>query len=172
MEQAAATERLEAIEAIRSVLGLYCRAIDRLDAELLRSVYHADAYDDHGPFKGNRDDFIAWIIPFLRREYVVTSHHVTTQNIEVDGDVAYAESYAIVVQDKIAEGIRRRLTAHARYLDVIEKRDGKWAIARRMVITDSASSQDAPPWTGTTPIEQLGGGTRDRDDPSYALFRR
>lgn len=33
--------------AIENVLGTYCRAIDRLDLELLRSVYHPDAVDDH-----------------------------------------------------------------------------------------------------------------------------
>jgi hypothetical protein len=30
----------------------YSRAIDRLDRELLLSVYHEDAVDDHGVFVG------------------------------------------------------------------------------------------------------------------------
>jgi hypothetical protein len=75
-------------EAIREAMARYCRGVDRLDADLIKSAYHPDAFDDHGPFKGLRDEFVAWVVPFLRREYVVTSHHLTTQSIEVQGDVA------------------------------------------------------------------------------------
>lgn len=154
-------------EAIRDVLARYCRAVDRLDADLLRSVYHPDAFDDHGPFKGTRDDLIAWVIPFLRAEYETTNHHLTTQIIDIDGDVAQVESYGIVVQDKIVDGERLRSTAHARYVDRMEKRDGEWRIARRIVVTDSGSTSPAPPWHGTTSSASLGGGTRDRSDPCY-----
>ena len=35
-------------QAITDALHLYCRAIDRTDEELLASVYHPDAIDDHG----------------------------------------------------------------------------------------------------------------------------
>jgi hypothetical protein len=50
-------------EAIREVMARYCRGIDRLDVELIKSAYHPDAFDDHGPFKGLRDDFVEWIVP-------------------------------------------------------------------------------------------------------------
>ena len=35
-------------QEIHEVLMRYCRGIDRCDAELLHSVYHPDATDDHG----------------------------------------------------------------------------------------------------------------------------
>ena len=159
-------------EAIRDVLNRYCRAVDRLDAEMLRSTYFEDAFDDHGPFKGLRDDFVEWIIPFLRAEYLTTSHHLTTQVIEVDGDLASAESYVFLVQDRMSEGGRLRSTAHGRYVDRMERRNGEWRIARRHVVTDSGSTSDAPPWLGTTSSASLGGGTRERDDPSYGVLSR
>lgn len=159
-------------EAIREVLNRYCRAVDRLDAELLRSTYFEDAWDDHGPFKGQRDDFIAWVIPFLRAEYHTTAHHLTTQLIEVDGDTAGAESYVYLVQDKMKDGVRLRSTAVGRYVDRLERRNSEWRIARRIVLTDSGSTSEAPPWIGTTSSTSLGGGTRDRDDPSYGVLAR
>jgi SnoaL-like domain len=153
-------------ELIRDVLARYCRAIDRLDEDLLRSTYFEDAWDDHGPFKGGREDFIAWVIPCLRREYITTSHHVTTQLIQVDGDVANVESYAIVVQDRMHQARRYRCTAHCRYVDRLERRNGEWRIARRVVVTDSASTSEAPPWLGMSE-KALGNGLRDRSDPCY-----
>ena len=35
-------------QAILDCLHTYCRAMDRLDRELLMTVYHEDAIDDHG----------------------------------------------------------------------------------------------------------------------------
>src|SRR5688572_28213964 len=58
-------EELLAKQEIRDVLMTYSRAIDRMDAELLASVYHPDAWDDHGGFKGTAEDFVAWVMPVL-----------------------------------------------------------------------------------------------------------
>ena len=156
-------------ELIRDVLARYCRAVDRLDEQLLRSTYFEDAFDDHGPFKGTREALIAWVIPFLRANYVTTSHHLTTQIIRIDGAAAYVESYAIVVQDKELDGRRLRSTAQARYIDRMEFRDGEWRIARRLVISDSGSTSEAPPWAGSS-AGALGGGSADRNDPSYSVL--
>ena len=51
-------ETLIAKQEITDVVYAYARGIDRLDFELVRSCYPPDAYDDHGAFKGNVDDFI------------------------------------------------------------------------------------------------------------------
>jgi hypothetical protein len=156
-------------EMIREAMARYCRGIDRLDVDLIRSAYHPDAFDDHGPFKGKRDDFIEWIVPFLRREYVTTSHHLTTQSIEVHDGTAYVETYAIVVQQKGADGKTLQLVANSRYVDRFERRDGDWRIAHRVVITDSARTDTVAAWQGTSPISSMTAGTRDRTDP---VFRR
>jgi len=42
-------KRLAAESEIRRRLLDYCRGVDRCDAELVASTYHADAIDDHGP---------------------------------------------------------------------------------------------------------------------------
>ena len=45
--------------AIRSVQISYCRAVDRMDFNLLRACFHPDATADYGFFSGGIDEFIA-----------------------------------------------------------------------------------------------------------------
>ncbi len=52
-------------QAIREVVLTYCRGIDRLDFDLVRSAYHPDAIDHHTGFDGNIDEYIAWVTPKL-----------------------------------------------------------------------------------------------------------
>ena len=49
-------EELIARQEITDVLHRYCRAVDRRDPDLLRSVYHPDATDDHGVYAGRSTD--------------------------------------------------------------------------------------------------------------------
>ena len=54
-------------DAIRELVNIYCRAADRHDNDLMRSLYHEDAFDDHGSFfKGKAMEFIdghqKWLI--------------------------------------------------------------------------------------------------------------
>jgi hypothetical protein len=54
-------------ELIREVLYMCCRVLDRSDVELLKSAYHPEGFNVHGPnFVGNAHDFCDWVVPRLR----------------------------------------------------------------------------------------------------------
>ena len=69
---------------IRDVILRYCRGIDRMEVELVRSCYHPDATDEHGSFSGGVDEFLAWVWPLLQR-YTMTMHFVGNLLVEVAG---------------------------------------------------------------------------------------
>ena len=64
-----ATER----EITRAILT-YCRGSDHKDLELMRQAYHEDGYDDHGPFRGYLDDYLAWAAKNLERFHQLIDH--------------------------------------------------------------------------------------------------
>jgi len=73
-------------EAIREVSLRYTRGIDRHDADLLRSAYHADACDDHGAFIGSGADFVDYANRTHAQNWGTHQHHVTNQLIDLDGE--------------------------------------------------------------------------------------
>ncbi|MDN5546610.1 MAG: nuclear transport factor 2 family protein, partial [Rhodococcus sp. (in: high G+C Gram-positive bacteria)] len=74
-------------QAIREVVLTYCRGIDRLDFDLVRSAYHPDAIDHHTGFDGNIDEYIAWVTPKLSA-IGCTMHHIGNHLVERHGDQA------------------------------------------------------------------------------------
>ena len=105
----------EAIRALEDDLGItlfdrLARGIDRCDADLVRAVFHPDATDDHGMYKGTAADFVPWVMEVLagmRR----TQHMIGNVLIEVDGDkVGLAEGPIVGTGDapSIAAASRRR----------------------------------------------------------------
>lgn len=156
-------------EMIKEAMARYCRGVDRLDAEMMiRSAYHPDAFDDHGPFKGLRDDFIDWVIPWCREQYLNTSHHLTTQSIVIKGDVAHVETYCYVTQERAVGDKREELVGQGRYVDRFEKRNGDWRVAHRILLLDSMRTDHIAPWSGKSPISVFNVGARDRTDPVFA----
>ena len=129
-------QRLVDTQAIRDVLGLYCRAQDRCDLPLLQSVFHADAVDHHGGvFEGSVRDFCGFAIEKLRQCEAVT-HHLFQTLIDVDGDVAGTEAYALAFHRiRIAQSTIDSIWS-ARIHDRFERRDGLWRIAERRVVYD------------------------------------
>ena len=92
-------DTLLAHHEITQVIYRYARGIDRLDFDLVRSCYHPDAYDDHGTMKGDVDTFIEGCRRFLPR-FEATQHFMGNLLIEVDGDRARAETYAVAYHRK------------------------------------------------------------------------
>ena len=149
---------------IEDALVRYCRGVDRLDAALLRTVFWPDAWDDHGFFAGRRDDFIDWVIPFLRERYSSASHLVANHLIELHGDIALSECYFDAVYHYASGGTEYTKLSRGRYIDRFERRGNRWRIARRKVVNDWARSD---PVTAPAPLKCP--GERSKEDPSYQL---
>jgi len=173
---------LEDEAAIKNVVLRYARAVDRMDEELLRSCCHPDAVDDHGPYTGSVEGFIEWVMPVLAG-FESTTHFIGNQLVEVDGDVAWAESYCIALHRTWAseEEPASDIIGNVRYVDRFERRNGEWRIAHRLVVRDPGRKdnvqQEFPvgrnrgqPRVGPHdfPLARPGtDGRRDRSDASY-----
>jgi hypothetical protein len=151
-------------EAIRDVTLRYCRGVDRLDAALISSAYHPDAYDDHSGRIFTGETVGEGIVTWMREVTDATTHHITTQTIELDGDSAGCESYYLGMHLETRDGVQRRMQTVGRYVDRLEKRGGEWRISSRVVVLEAAGYVDALP---------RGGGvapSRDAGDPSYSVI--
>lgn len=180
-------------DAIENLLGLYCRGIDRLDLDLLKSVYHPDAIDDHGIISASGHEFAERIVALLGQVCVYSQHSVTHAVIEIDGECATSEAQYLgfhtiaageqsieaffgptyLEQQRQAGNLERchEYLCGGRYLDVLHKRDGQWRIYRRSMTNE---------WSVCRPqsavSEGIAGavhvpGSRDRSDPVYRLLQ-
>ncbi len=178
--------------AIENVLGLYCRAVDRLDVELLKSVYHVDGVDDHGAICANAHEFSDRVVTLLQETCVSTLHTVTHSVIEVRGDRACSESYYLAVhtvaagegpiarffgetylQEQRAAGRldqRHEYLCCGRYLDELHKRAGAWRIFRRKMTNEWGVCRPESTVTEGIPGAFTTTGSRDRQDPVYRLM--
>jgi ketosteroid isomerase-like protein len=175
-----AVVELQDRQAIHDLLMRYSRGVDRLDRELLVSCYHPDAIDDHGVFVGGPEEFADWAIAMHTATHLSHQHCVLNYTVDLDGDVGHTESYYMFA------GMNREGTPLAvsggRYVDRLEKRDGRWAIVARVCVRDWAplaevpESLDASAMTvvkglDATTVDLMRSGAqpaRDRSDVSYA----
>ena len=158
-------DELEARTAIEDQLKRFARAVDRQDWKLARELYHDDAFDDHGFFKGAPDAFLA---------HIAKMHEVQNHSMHFNTNVliefqsrsrAFVETYVLVLQ-RFAD---KRVSAAARYLDRFEKREGTWRVAHRtLVFGDMVSEPLAQPVSFPAGwVEQKHG----MDDPLYSVKR-
>jgi hypothetical protein len=146
-------------QAILDCLNRYNRGVDRCDEELLLSAYHEDATECHGAFTGPPIEFARSIQP-AQESWAGSQHHVTNQLVEIESDVANAETYFLVVSRR--QGDDEVNFVGGRYLDRLERRQGEWRIALRVVVIDlgaRAVAREMP--------EYIARPRKDRSDPSY-----
>ncbi len=152
--------------AIQEQIRSYCRAVDRLDIPLGHAAFHEDSHADYGaayyqgPGRGVVDLICQHHLGLLSH-----SHQVTNVLIEVMDDTAGSESYVYgTMRRDVGDGKQMQIGVWARYLDQWEKREGRWAILRRMVVYDHEELRDA------VPMGQEIRSTRDAADPSYGFL--
>lgn len=154
-------------QAIHEVLMRYCRGVDRLDEELVRTCYHRGAWDDHGAFKGDGWEFAAFCVEALGESFTITQHHVANELVELDGDKADVESYFTAYHRSEKGGAVKLLVVGGRYIDRFELREGEWKIARRVTALDWTRVDDVErEWRGAAHYER---GARGRADPLFRL---
>ncbi len=145
-------------QELHEVIMRYCRAIDRKEYDLLRTVYHPDAIDAHGDyFHGD----VEALIENCRKSldiYSITTHAITNAYFKVEGDYAEGETYVLATHLTREEPVDT-IVMSARYLDKFERRKGEWKIIYRNYCIDWSNKGDVDPHGPK--------GSDDANDPSY-----
>jgi hypothetical protein len=150
-------QQLLAKQAITEVIYRYCRAIDRMDEALLRSVFHPDSRHSHfyegpssDPSRADSEeqagDFVRFAFGLLST-YSRTHHQLGNTLIDFEDDShAGAETYFTAFHlvrprsDPLsgAQAFDNEMDyfVGGRYIDRFECREGEWKIVHRTGMTD------------------------------------
>ena len=127
------TEQLSDLQCIRDAALRYCRGVDRLDVDLMKSAYWPEATDDHGIFVGN-----AWAFCEMCMEahlpWRSTSHCVLNHSIELEADGLHGRGEIYNVTYLFRKDAEVLDTWVGRYLDRYEKRGDEWRILERVCV--------------------------------------
>lgn len=172
-DRAAAIDALLDKEALRDLAMRYARAIDRRDQDLLRSVYHDDAIDDHGVvFCDTAAVFVAQQ-PEIMAPFAITAHYLCNLSYRVEGDGADGELYFIAYHRTDAPEAKHVIVS-GRYLDNYERREGAWKISHRRLVWDSFITLDAASddMAQLAALGVMGGKVDDRSYEALPLMGR
>lgn len=158
---------LEDRQEIRDLMSTYCRAIDRVDLETLRSVYTPDGIDHHTGFDGTVGEFIDYLaaaLPALEGTQHIIGNHLA----EIHGDQAVSETYGTAVHWGLpADEASVNWTSGFRYVDHLVRTSKGWRIRERWAIREWAVT-----FAGlqhATPDQQQRG--RDSSEPLWAALQ-
>ena len=179
-------ERLADRQAIRDALRRWVRAVDRREWPLVREAFHPDGTDNHGTYNGGVDGLIDWLTE--RHKTIEHCTHLLSDSfIEFSGpDTAVCETYCVAFSRYAAvsaRALRQRfnsagdkdfpdgaidMVTNGRYVDVFERRNGEWRIARRTTVFDNPMMFPAPA-AGPSMSPEWPVGKRDRTDPLWEV---
>jgi hypothetical protein len=142
MSKPADIDALLAKEDIRALSRQYMRGLDRLDADLLRSVFHDDAQVDYGFFRGSAQEFAGFAMRALR-DHLANHHFIGQMSVDLEGDTAFGEIYFQAFHRIVDAGVEKDLFIAGRYVDRYERRNGIWKIAFRAEVNDWARTEPA-----------------------------
>ncbi|MGI9622670.1 MAG: nuclear transport factor 2 family protein [Acidimicrobiales bacterium] len=127
---------LQDAQACKDAALRYCRGVDRLDPDEMKSAYWPDATDDHGNFVGNAHEFVDYCMEAHLR-WRSTMHCVLNHLVEVDDDhSARGEIYNVTYLFRKDEPVLD--TWWGRYLDRYEKRGDEWRIIERVCVNEGS----------------------------------
>ena len=133
-------QQLSDIQLIRECVNRYCRGVDRLDEDLMKSAYWPDATDDHGVFVGNAMEFVEMCME-AHLKWRSTNHCIFNHQIDLneDGVTASGEIYNVSYLFQADADVLD--TWYGRYLDTYQKRAGEWRILERVCVHEGTNSE-------------------------------
>jgi ketosteroid isomerase-like protein len=155
---------------IRKTLTEYCHACDRGDVALMAGVYTGDdSFDDRGHVQAPGPGCARIMTDLMLRRTDAASHILGQSLIKPDGDTAAAETFFFALFHIPSEEGPARLNQLAgRFVDRLERIEGKWKIKHRTCVRDTSISLtvERDDYAGYGPKP----GTRDADDTRAALL--
>lgn len=135
-------------DAIRALAARYAQAIDRNQPELLDALFTPDAVIEGPGFRMGGIDEIRRIPGTLKKLYKQTTHVVHQQTVALSGDQAECETHATANHlTDLGDGKASNLVWSIRYQDRVQRQDGGWRFAHRLLIID---------WTETRTVSISG----------------
>ena len=101
-----------------------------------------------------------------------TSHNLTNLLIDLDGDVATAESYCVTFARIKADGQYYHSFTGARMIDRLERRDGSWGIAHRRLGTGTTTPPKKSTGCGACSPPTRAGAAHERQFPGRFCLGR
>ena len=123
---------IEAHLSINQTITRYCRSLDWLDEELLRTCYTQDAYIDYGFYKGDVQGFYP-VVMEVERQSMHRYHFLSNVAIEVDGENAEVECYGIATSTHDGKNLN---FFGGRYHNSFKKTNQDWLMSRSEYILD------------------------------------
>jgi ketosteroid isomerase-like protein len=160
---------LEDRQQINDVYLRYMRGFDRNDVELMRSAFWPDAQINYGRQSNSFEEFVVRHLNWHTKWLAHYMHIISNESVSIVGDVAHAETYVTRLSSDGKDG--KSMIVAGRYIDRLDRRNGKWRIAVREFIpsfaTETVTSMDAYFGKEEWPRSGCRVGTLDRQDPSY-----
>ena len=160
-----AIEKPPQVQIASDLVYRYCRALDRLDADLLRSCFHDDAFVDMGAiYKGGPSEFVPVAMKFMGG--MAATRHVVGNILAVGGGFeSYVDAWHLIGREGSGW---RELLVRGRYLQRIGRRGEVWALTYHSEVIDFGRERatDRGWFDGNSGLPK---GVRGRNDPSYKL---
>lgn len=151
-------------ELIKDIYARYAYAIDSIDPELLRSVFHPDAVIVGTMEEGNVEDYIAGTVDSLYA-YDITMHFRGNQYVDFEhSDKAFVETWVVAWHVEPKDSPIDTLVLAIRYQDDVVRYGDEWRIMRRVVSRQWHTGPLPRPFIGPAPYPRGGHVSRNRGD--------
>lgn len=149
-------------ELIKDIYSRYAYAVDSIDVDLLRTVFHPDCVIVGTMEEGTLDDYIQGLVESLPA-YEATMHFKGNQYVEMAGDTAFVESWVLGYHREAADSPIDSLLLGLRYQDDLIRVGDDWRIIRRKATRQFHEGPFPRPYIGEPPYPRKAHGSSGRD---------